>query len=66
MDDIDIWRAAEFMQKAFGSTAAVHSAMRADTLIDEGDIDGFDMWMRVAAAIKELERTAPRDGEASH
>lgn len=54
------------MRKLYGADAAIHSAMRADTLVDQGDIDGFDMWMRVAAAIKELERTAPRDGEASH
>jgi hypothetical protein len=66
VDEIDIWRAADVMRKMFGADAAIHSAMRADKLMDEGDAEGFNMWWRVAAAINELERSAPRDGEAEH
>ena len=63
MEDIDIWRAAEQMRKLFGADAAIHAAMRADKLMDQGDVEGFDMWKRVATALNELDRTTPQDGE---
>ena len=66
MEDIDTWRAAEQMPKLYGADAAIHPAMRADNLMDQGDIEGFDMWKRVAAAINELDRPVPKDGEAKH
>ena len=66
MEEIDIWRAAEQMRKLYGSDAAIHAAMRADKLIDQGDIEGFDMRKRVVAALNELDRQSPRDAEAKH
>jgi hypothetical protein len=66
MEDIDIWRAAEQMRKLYGADAAIHAAMRADKLMDRGDSEGFDMWKRVVAALNELDRTTPQDGEARH
>jgi len=44
MEDIDIWRAAEQMRKLYGADAVIHAAMRADKLMDQGDVEGFDMW----------------------
>jgi hypothetical protein len=66
MEDIDIWRATEQMRKLYGDDAAIHSAMRADKLMDQGDIEGFDMWKRVVAALNELDRMKLRVGEAKH
>ena len=66
MEDIDIWRAAEQMRKLYGADASIHAAMRADKLMDQGDVEGFAMRTRVAAALNELECPAPRDGEARH
>jgi len=66
MDDIDIWRAAEQMLKLYGADAAIHAAMRADKLMDQGDVEGFDMWKRVVDAVNELDRVTPKDGEARH
>jgi hypothetical protein len=66
MEDIDIWRAAEQMRKLYGDGAAIHSAMRADKLMDQGDIEGFDMWNRAFAALNELDRVKLRVGEAKH
>lgn len=66
MKDIDIWRAAEQMRKLYGADAAIHSAMRADKLMDQGDVEGFKMWKRVVDAINELERDKPKEGEARH
>jgi hypothetical protein len=66
MEETNIWRAVEQMRKLYGADAAIHAAMRADQLMDQGDIEGFDMWKRVAAAINELDRVTRRDGEARH
>jgi hypothetical protein len=66
MEDIDIWRAAEQMRKLYGADAAIHAAMRADKLMDQGDIEGFEMWKRVVAALNELDRVKLRVGEAKH
>jgi hypothetical protein len=66
MEDIEIWRAAEQMRKLYGDDAAIHAAMRADKLMDQGDTEGFDMRRRVVAAINELDRVEVKDGEAKH
>jgi hypothetical protein len=66
MEDIDIWRAAEQMRKLYGADAAIHAAMRADKLMDQGDVEGFAMWKRVVAAHNELDRAKLRVGEAKH
>ena len=66
IDELDIWRAAEQMRKLYGPDAAIHAAMRADKLMDQGDIEGFDMWKRVAAAINELDRVKLKVCEAKH
>jgi len=34
--------------------------------MDQGDVEGFDMWERVVAAINELDRVVTREGEARH
>jgi hypothetical protein len=64
MESIEIWRAAGQMRKLYGADAAIHAAMRADKLMDQGDIDGFNMWKRVVAALDELKHLASRDGAA--
>ena len=64
--DLDIRRAAEQVRKMSGEDAAIQSARRADALMDQGDIEGFNMWNRVVVILAELKRTRPRDGEARH
>jgi hypothetical protein len=64
VDEIDIWRTAAEMRRQFGEDAAVISATRADAMLDQGDIDGFNVWKKVVAAINELDRKAPKGGEA--
>lgn len=59
-------RPAEQMRKMFGADAAIRAAMRADTLMDQGDIEGQGLWQRITAAINELDRKTPRDGEVRH
>ncbi len=42
-----------------GEDATIEAAMRADALMDQGDMDGRAVWLRAIAAIKELERREP-------
>jgi hypothetical protein len=59
----DIWRAANLLLKRHGADAEVAAAMRADELLAGGDIEGCAVWKRILAAVTELSRTAPADGE---
>ncbi len=58
-DEIDLYRAAAVLMRERGEDAVIHAAMRADALLDKGDMDGRAAWIRVIAAIKELEATEP-------
>ncbi len=42
------------------------SPMRADEFLDQGNLDGQRLWMRIMQAIGELQRERPGDGEAVH
>ena len=57
--DLDIWRSANLLVKRHGQNAPIHAAMRADTMIDKGDLDGYAVWQRVMRAVGELRRTEP-------
>ncbi len=63
---IDMYRSATLLMKQHGKDAARHVAMRADTLLEAGDMEGRRVWLSIREAIKELERTRPRDDEAMH
>ena len=52
--DLDIYRAANELIKQHGEDAPIHAAMRADELLEVGDVDGQAVWKRVLAAIDEL------------
>ncbi len=40
--------------------------MRADAMLEAGDLDGLAVWKRVLRAIEALQGTAPKSGEAVH
>ena len=46
--------------------AATEAAMRADEFLDQGNLDGKRLWIRIMQAIEELQRERPREGEAVH
>ncbi len=66
LSDLDLWRAANVMIKRYGDGAATEAAMHADKFLDQGNLDGRLLWMRITQAIEELQRERPRDGEAVH
>ena len=52
--DLDIWRSAQTLVKRHGQDAPIHAAMRADAMLDKGDLDGYAVWMRILRAVEEL------------
>ncbi len=64
--DLDIYRTAAVLIKQHGQDAPIHAAMRADVLLEAGDMDGLAVWKRILRAVEELEGTLPKPGEAVH
>ena len=65
--DLDIYRTARQLIEQHGDDAPTHSAMRADAMLEKGDLDGQAVWKRIGRAIKELQdRAPPAEGEAVH
>ena len=52
---LDIYRAANELIKQHGDDAPIHAAMRADKLLEAGDMDGKAVWLRIIKAIDELQ-----------
>jgi hypothetical protein len=52
--DLDIYRAANELIKQHGDEAPIHAAMRADELLEAGDMDGKAVWVRIMNAVKKL------------
>ncbi len=48
------FRHANLLVKQHGQDAPVHAAMRADAMLDKGDLDGHATWKRIMRATKEL------------
>ena len=52
--DLDIYRTANALIKQHGDEAPIHAAMRADELLEAGDLDGRAVWKRILKAVDEL------------
>ena len=62
--DLDIYRSANELIEQYGEDTPVHAAMRADELMETGDMDGRAMWLRIVKAIEELlSEERPTDAE---
>ncbi len=57
--DLDIFRSANLLVRHHGQDAPIHAAMRADELLEAGDLDGYEVWKRILRAVGDLQRTAP-------
>ena len=55
--DLDIYRSANLLVKHHGPDAPIHAAMRADAMLEAGDLDGYATWKRIVRAIDELGKT---------
>lgn len=56
MEEIDAWRVAGQLIKSYGEDARLIAVQRADALLDNGDMEGFYAWKRIANALASLER----------
>jgi hypothetical protein len=66
ISDRDVWAAALLMLKRFGNDAMLEAAVRADELLENGDMIGSETWHRILNAIERLQAKAPADGEGVH
>ena len=63
---LDIYRSANALVKRYGQDAPIHAAMRADAMLDKGDLDGYAAWRRILRAVEDLQGSEPKPGEAVH
>ena len=61
--DLDIYRTANLLIKQHGLDAAIEAAIRADELLNMGDLGGYALWKRIRRAVEELEGVEPGQGE---
>ncbi len=66
IDDIDIFRSAVVFIEQHGDEAPIHAAMKADAMLERGDMDGRSVWLRIVGAIRDMQRETPRPGEHRH
>ena len=57
--DLDIYRSAQVLVKQHGEDAPIEAAMRADAMLDKGDLDGYAVWWRILRAVEELQKAEP-------
>ncbi|MCH8111938.1 MAG: hypothetical protein IH905_08300 [Proteobacteria bacterium] len=61
--DLDIFRSANLLVKRHGEDAPTKAAMRADAMLEAGNLDGFSVWKRILWAVEELQGTGVRAGD---
>ena len=64
--NLDIYRAANVLVKQHGQDAPIHAAMRADALLEAGDMEGCAALKRVLRAVTELQRAKLGPGVRVH
>ena len=64
--NIDIYQTANELIKQHGEDAPIHAAMRADELLDAGDMDGQAVWKLILAAVDELMSGEKPEGVRVH
>ncbi len=49
--DLDIYRSAQVLVKQHGEDPPIRAAIRADAMLEAGDLDGCAVWRRVLRAV---------------
>ncbi len=55
----DIYRSAKLLMDEHGDDALIQASMRADALLEAGDMEGRAVWLRILKAVEELQATEP-------
>ena len=66
VSDIDLYSSAKLLIEQHGEDTTIEAAMQADGMLEKGDLDGKGVWVRIIAAIVELQRQERRPGEKAH
>ncbi len=53
VSDLDIYRSANILIRQHGEDAPLEAAMRADAMLDMGDLNGYAVWRRIIKAAYE-------------
>ncbi len=62
--DIDTYRCAHLLIERYGDDAPIEAAVRADELMEAGDMEGEAVWKLILKAIEELlSEERPDDAE---
>ncbi len=64
--DLDIYRSAKLLVKRHGADAPIQATMRADAMLDKGELGGYAVWRRILRAVGELQRVEPGPGVEVH
>ncbi len=64
--DFDIYRSANVIIKQHGEDAPIEAAIRADAMLEKGDLDGYRVWRRILRAVGELQGADPAPGTWVH
>ncbi len=59
VSEIDIYRSAKLLIDQHGEDAGLEAAMRADAMLEKGDMEGATTWRRIVKAVEELLAAAP-------
>ena len=51
---LDIYRSANLFVQQHGAEAPIEPAVRADAMLDRGDLDGQRAWLRILGAVRVL------------
>lgn len=58
IEDWELWACANKLIEQHGEDAAIHAALRADALFDEGELDGAATWRAIVRRINQLQGAA--------
>ncbi|WP_422369076.1 hypothetical protein [Pelagibius sp.] len=62
----DVYRSASVLIREYGDFATIETALRADAFLAQGSIAGQRIWLRILAAVEELQRTEPKEDTKVH
>ncbi len=62
--DLDIYRSARLLVKQHGEDAPIEVAMRADAMLEAGDLEGLAVWNRILRVVEEMGNTTPSTDQA--
>ena len=66
VSEIDVYRSANLLVKRHDAEAPIEAAMKADAMLDKGDLDGRAVWLRILSAVNDLLEDAPVGGAKPH